>query len=71
MGYYEARERHGTRVKQLGQPAEAGVEPIDKATHFGVSIAQRCSEAGKARGRAGPQNRHFKPSHTVAKDGRV
>src|SRR5215831_4077145 len=71
MGYYEARERHGTRFEQLGQPAEAGIEAIDKATQFGVFIAQRRFETGEARSRTWPQDRLFKPTRTSAKHGRV
>ena len=39
MRYHEAGERHRTRLEQVGQSAEASVQPIDKAAQPGVFIA--------------------------------
>src|SRR5205807_679632 len=66
MGDHEAGERHRSRLDQLRQPPQASVQTIDKATQSGVRIAERRSEAGKPRSRAGSQDRLLEPARQPA-----
>src|ERR1700730_8242919 len=71
MSDHETGERHRTRREQVGQPAEAGVQAIDKATQSAILIAERRSEAAKPRGGAGSQDRLLEPACKPAEGSRV
>src|ERR1700730_3035237 len=71
MSDHETGERHGARREQVGQPAEAGVQAIDKATQSGIRIAERRFAAGKARGGPGPEDRPLEPARQPAEGSRV
>src|SRR5262249_60313745 len=61
MRGYQTGERHGPGLQQLGEPADARLQPIDKPAHLPIPIAEGCSEAGDARGRTRPKDRLPEP----------
>src|SRR4029077_14858588 len=50
---------------------QASVQTIDKAAQSGIRIAERRSEAGKARGRTGAEDRLLEPARNPAKGSRI